>query len=152
MHRKFYDMPDRNNTNRVRRRRFPPEPRHSPCQYGGVLAAATSLLSQKSVGAGSSPKDFRWGYSEHDLWGKEAAGFDAGTLHMCKVSRTLPCGDMAQPIVYILANFGCAKAPKRIALRPVCIIPVWHTTTRPAVLPCPHPPPQGRKGLSLPPS
>ena len=24
-------MPDRNNTNRVQRRRFPPEPRHSPC-------------------------------------------------------------------------------------------------------------------------
>jgi len=34
-------MPDRNNTNRVQRRRFPPEPRHSPCQYGWVLAAAT---------------------------------------------------------------------------------------------------------------
>ena len=32
-------MPDRNNTNRVQRRRFPPEPRHSPCQYGWVLAA-----------------------------------------------------------------------------------------------------------------
>src|SRR5699024_665862 len=44
-------MPDRNNTNRVQRRRFPPEPRHSPCQYGWVLAAATSLLSQKSTGA-----------------------------------------------------------------------------------------------------
>ena len=44
-------MPDRNNTNRVQRRRFPPEPRHSPCQYGWVLAAATSLLSQKSAGA-----------------------------------------------------------------------------------------------------
>ena len=37
----FQTMPERNNTNRVRRRRFPPEPRHSPCQYGGVLAAAT---------------------------------------------------------------------------------------------------------------
>ena len=24
-------MPDRNNTNQVQRRRFPPEPRHSPC-------------------------------------------------------------------------------------------------------------------------
>ena len=24
-------MPDRNNMNRVQRRRFPPEPRHSPC-------------------------------------------------------------------------------------------------------------------------
>ena len=34
-------MPDRNNTNQVQRRRFPPEPRHSPCQYGWVLAAAT---------------------------------------------------------------------------------------------------------------
>ena len=44
-------MPDRNNTNKVPRRRFPPEPRHSPCQYGWVLAAATSLLSQKSAGA-----------------------------------------------------------------------------------------------------
>ena len=44
-------MPDRNNTNQVQRRRFPPEPRHSPCQYGWVLAAATSLLSQKSAGA-----------------------------------------------------------------------------------------------------
>ena len=42
-------MPDRNNTNQVQRRRFPPEPRHSPCQYGWVLAAATSLLSQKST-------------------------------------------------------------------------------------------------------
>ena len=27
----FLAMPDRNNTNRVRRRRFPPEPRQSPC-------------------------------------------------------------------------------------------------------------------------
>ena len=44
-------MPDRNNTNQVPRRRFPPEPRHSPCQYGWVLAAATSLLSLKSAGA-----------------------------------------------------------------------------------------------------
>ena len=44
-------MPDRNNTNQVPRRRFPPEPRHSPCQYEWVLAADTSLLSQKSVGA-----------------------------------------------------------------------------------------------------
>ena len=44
-------MPDRNNTNQVQRRRFPPEPRHSPCQYGWVLAAATSLLSQKSAGS-----------------------------------------------------------------------------------------------------
>ena len=44
-------MPDRNNTNRVQRRRFPPEPRHSPCQYERVLAAPTSLLSQKSAGA-----------------------------------------------------------------------------------------------------
>ncbi len=46
-----FSMPDRNNTNQVRRRRFPPEPRHSPCQYERVLAAATSLLSQKSAGA-----------------------------------------------------------------------------------------------------
>ena len=44
-------MPERNNTNLVRRRRFPPEQRHSPCQYERVLAAATSLLSQKSAGA-----------------------------------------------------------------------------------------------------
>ena len=44
-------MPDRNNTNQVQRRRFPPELRHSPCQYGWVLAAATFLLRQKSAGA-----------------------------------------------------------------------------------------------------
>ena len=31
-----------------------------------------------------------------------------------------------QTIVYILTSFGCAKAPKRIAPRPVCIIPVRH--------------------------
>lgn len=31
-------MPDRNNTDRVRRRRFPPEARHSPCRYGEVSA------------------------------------------------------------------------------------------------------------------
>ena len=31
-------MPDRNNTDRVRRRRFPPEARHSPCQYGEASA------------------------------------------------------------------------------------------------------------------
>ena len=73
-----------------------------------------------------SAADSRWGYSEHDLWGKGAAGFDACTLHMCKVSRTLPCGDMAQAIVYLPARFGCAKAPKRIAPRLVRIIPVWH--------------------------
>ena len=36
----------------------------------------------------------------------------------------LPGG--TQAIVYILSSFGCAKAPKRIALRPVRIIPVWH--------------------------
>ena len=47
----LFGMPDRNNTNRVQRRRFPPEPRHSPCQYEWVLAAATSLLSQRSAGA-----------------------------------------------------------------------------------------------------
>ena len=34
-------MPDRNNTNQVRRRRIQSEPRQSLCQYGGVLAAAT---------------------------------------------------------------------------------------------------------------
>ena len=28
---RFGAMPDRNNTNQVPRRRFPPEPRHSPC-------------------------------------------------------------------------------------------------------------------------
>ena len=28
---RFGAMPDRNNTNQVQRRRFPPEPRHSPC-------------------------------------------------------------------------------------------------------------------------
>ena len=38
----------------------------------------------------------------------------------------MPCGDMAPAIVYILARFGCAKAPKRIAPRLVRIIPVWH--------------------------
>ena len=38
----------------------------------------------------------------------------------------MPCGDAAQAIVYILSSFGCAKAPKRIALRLVRIIPVWH--------------------------
>ena len=31
-----------------------------------------------------------------------------------------------QAIVYILASFGCAKAPKKIAPRLVRIIPVWH--------------------------
>ena len=29
-----------------------------------------------------------------------------------------------------MASFGCAKAPKRIALRLVRIIPVWHSTIR----------------------
>src|SRR5699024_478979 len=48
-------MPDRNNTNRVQRRRFPPEPRHSPCQYGWVLAAATRKSSpRESVCCGMS--------------------------------------------------------------------------------------------------
>ena len=42
----------------------------------------------------------------------------------------MPCGDMAQAIVYILARFGCAKAPKRIAPRLVRIIPVWHKRGR----------------------
>ena len=60
-----------------------------------------------------SAADFRWGYGEHDLWRKGAAGFDACTL-------------MAQAIVYLPARFGCAKAPKRIAPRLVRIIPVWH--------------------------
>ena len=49
---------------------------------------------------GSPPKEFSV-ESEHDLWGKGAAGFDAGTLRECKVSRTLPCGDATQAIVYI---------------------------------------------------
>ena len=54
--------------------------------------------------AKSPPKEFWRGEREHDLWGGGAAGFDAGTLHMCKVSRTLPCGDDTQEIVYILSS------------------------------------------------
>ena len=42
----------------------------------------------------------------------------------------MPCGDMAQAIVYILARFGCANSPKRIAPRLVRFIPVWHKRFR----------------------
>ena len=109
-------MPDRNNTNRVRRRRSSPEPRHSPCQYGRVLAAPTftptenhrfslgdpGLAQPKIGGCGTAPT------SQEEIFG---LFFSCGT----------------QAIVYILSSFGCAKAPKRIAPRLVRIIPGWHT-------------------------